>query len=196
MQKKNRKPNGEAPFHIHVLQKRPDFKAPVHAHPPKITGFSIANNDLLSKPLLPEPIIEVGPVLSMPYSETFSQELADAFDKVVILSNAFLMENHGVLTGSYESMERAVELLEMIEATADSISTALMVGEIHEISKEELIRLENVMKTRNLPLPGLPGKNQSLLDIYKVLYKDEFIASNQNCLNTFTNIKAENVPDF
>ncbi len=118
---------------------------------------------------MPEPVIEVGPVLSTTYAVPLSQELADAFDKVVLLSNAFLMENHGVLVGSYESMERAVELLEMIEATADSISTALMVGKIHEISKEELLRLEDVMKTRNLPLPGLPGVNHSLLDIYDLV---------------------------
>jgi len=167
--KNNRKPTGEAPFHIHILKKRPDLNALVHAHPPKITGFAIAHNNLLSRPLLPEPIIEVGPVLSTMYAEPLSQELADAFDKVVLLSNAFLMENHGFLIGSYESMERAVELLEMMEATADSISTALMVGEIHEISKEELLRLENVMKIRNLPLPGLPGVNHSLLDIYNFI---------------------------
>lgn len=161
-----RRPTGETPFHLHILKKRPDFNALVHAHPAQITALAIAHSELLSRPLLPEPIIEVGPVLSVDYKEPLSQELADAFDPVIDKSNAFLMKNHGILLGSYEGINRAVELLDMIEATALSTIGALTIGNIVEVPKNEIEKLDNVIKTRNLPMPGLPGVNKSLIDLY------------------------------
>ena len=162
----NHKPTGETPFHLHILKKRPDLNALLHAHPPYITGLAIAHSDLLSRPLLPEPIIELGPVLTVPYEEPLSQELADAFDKVVLQSNAFLMQNHGVLLGSTEGIERALDFVEMLEAAAMSIQVAVSLGKIEEISVEGLKKLDKVIKVRNLPMPGLPGMHASLVDAY------------------------------
>lgn len=161
-----RKPTGEMPFHLHILKKRPDFKALIHAHPPKTTGLAIAHSNLLERPLLPEPIIEVGPVLPVAYQQPLSQELADAFDPVVEKSNAYLMRNHGILLGSYESIGRAAELLDMIEACAESAIYATTCGKVVEIPKDEVKKLETVIKTRGLPMPGLPGANHSLVDLY------------------------------
>jgi L-fuculose-phosphate aldolase len=155
------------PFHLHILEKRPDFNALLHAHPPVITGLAIAHSDLLQRPLLPEPIIEIGPVLNVPYAEPLSQDLADAFDVVLPRSNAFLMLNHGILLGSRDGIGRTVEFLEMLETAAQSAVTAATLGKIVEIPEEGLRKLENVMKTRNLPIPGLPGVNKSLVDLYK-----------------------------
>lgn len=162
----NRKPTGEMPFHVHVLNKRPDLKSLVHAHPPIITGFAINHSKLLERPFLPEPIIEVGPVLSVIYEEPLSQELADAFEPVLLCSNAFLMQNHGILIGSNDRICRTVELLEMMEAAALSILTASMLGDLKEISEKGIRKLDTVLKIRNLPLPGAPGVNSSLADLY------------------------------
>ncbi len=162
-----RKPTGETAFHIDILSKRPDLNALVHAHPPYITGLAIAHDDTLSKPLLPEPVTEVGPVLSIPYYEPLTQELADAFESVIFKTNAVLMRNHGIVLGSYEGVWRGTELLEMVEATAISIMTAKILGKINILTKQDVKNLDNVMKTRNLPLPGGPkGNNKSLVDIY------------------------------
>lgn len=161
-----RKPTGEAPFHTHVLNIRTDFKALVHAHPPEITGLAIAHSNLLSRPLLPEPIIEVGPVLPVPYKEPLSEALANAFTSVIHKSNAYLMLNHGILLGSVDSIGRAVELLEMVEATAKSARIAAALGKVVEIPKEEVKNLENTIKTRGLAMPGAPGENESLVDLY------------------------------
>jgi L-fuculose-phosphate aldolase len=162
-----RKPTGEMPFHLNILEKRPDFNALLHAHPPVITGLAIAHSNLLARPLLPEPIIEIGPVLSVSYAEPLSQDLADAFDAVLHRCNAFLMLNHGILLGAREGMNRAVEFLEMLETTAQSAVTAATLGNIVEIPEEGLRKLERVMKTRNLPMPGLEGVNKSLVELYK-----------------------------
>ena len=161
-----RQPTGETPFHLDILNQRPDLKGLVHAHPPAITALALAHSNLLSRPLLPEPIIEVGPVLSVPYEEPLSQELADAFKPVIMKSNAFLMLNHGIVLGSTTSVLRATELLEMIETTAYSALLAAQLGEVKELSRSDVANLDNTIKTRNLKMPGAPGVNASLVDIY------------------------------
>lgn len=161
-----RKPTGESIFHLDILNQRPDLKGLVHAHPPAITALALAHSELLSRPLLPEPIIEVGPVLNVPYEEPLSQELSDAFKPVLMKSNAFLMLNHGFLIGSSTSVLRAAELLEMIEATAQSVILAKQVGAIKELTKEDVSKLDRTLKTRGLPMPGAPGINNSLSDLY------------------------------
>jgi len=162
-----RKPTGETPMHIRILNKRPDIKGLVHAHPPVLTGFSLVDTDLLSKPLLPEPILEVGPVISVEYAEPISDKLAIEFDKVIHKSNAFLMKNHGVMILSTEGVERALDLLEMIEAMAISIQTSSTIGNLNEISKESINDLENIIIKRNLKIPGDPRYIKKLKELYE-----------------------------
>jgi L-fuculose-phosphate aldolase len=161
-----RKPTGETPMHLNILNKRPDAKGVIHAHPPYITGFAIARSDMLSRPLLPEPIIEVGPVLSADYAEPITDELAEAFDPVILKTNAWLMENHGITMCNHEGVGRAFELLQMIEALAQSLTVAMACGNVVEIPREEVKKLEKTMKTRGLPMPGLPGHNKGLEELY------------------------------
>ena len=162
-----RKPTGEWPFHIRIMQKRPDVKAVLHAHPPVLTGFAITGQDYMQRAYLPEPIIEVGPMMMVPYAEPLSDELAEKFDDYIEYSNGFLMENHGALMCSYESIGRALELLEMMEAAAQSIVVAVQLNAAKELSKQDIKNLDNVIKIRGLHMPGLPGKVNTLLDIYK-----------------------------
>ena len=165
--KEGQKPTGETPLHTHVFDMRHDIKAIVHAHPPVLTGFAIAHNDELSKAILPEPILELGPVLSTPYKEPLTDKLANAIDKVIDKTNVFLMENHGVSVMSYEGIERALDLLEMLEGMAQSVLVAKQLGNIEYISKEEVKNLDTVCKTRSLPYPGKPGEFDSLVKAYK-----------------------------
>lgn len=161
-----RRPTGETPFHLNIMRKRSDIKGLVHAHPPTLTGFALTDSDILSRPLLPEPVIEVGPVVRVRYEEPISDKLAAAFDNVVDRANAFLMENHGVLVCSSEGAGRALELLEMLEAMAYSVFVASIVGKVNEISTEEVANLEKTIKIRNLRLPGKPGIVKGLSDVY------------------------------
>jgi len=162
-----RKPTGETPMHLHLYRLRPDLTGLVHAHPPVLTGFSMVDCHLLEKPLLPEPVIEVGPVVSVPYAEPISDALARQFEASAHKSNAWLMQNHGVTIGSAEGVGRALDLLEMVEAMAMSVSVAMRLGKpMTEISREEVGNLENTMKTRNMPRPGDPRKIKSLQQLY------------------------------
>jgi len=162
----NRRPTGEWPFHVRIMNRRPDVKGIVHAHPPILTGFAIAGGDWLQMPFLPEPVIEVGPMIMVPYAEPLSEKLAESFDAVIDRSNGFLMENHGALMVSAEGVWRAIEFLEMMEAAGKSILVARMLGNPKPLPAADVKNLENVMRIRSLPMPGLPGVVKGLEDIF------------------------------
>ena len=164
--KDGRKPTGEWPFHVRIMNNRPDVKGIVHAHPPILTGFAIAGGDWLRMPFLPEPVIEVGPMIMVPYAEPLSEKLAENFDAVIEKSNGFLMENHGAVMISPEGVWRAIEFLEMMEAAGKSILVARMLGNPKPIPAADVKNLENVIRVRNMPMPGLPGVVKSLTDIF------------------------------
>lgn len=159
------KPTGEMPFHLRILSKRPDIRAIVHAHPPVLTGFAIHGGDWLRRPWLPEPVLEVGPMVLVPYAEPLSEELARAFDAVIHRSNGFLMQNHGALMCSTASALRAQELLEMVEAQAKSLLVAIMLGGARELPREDVGNLDRTLKTRGLPLPCAPGAAGGLIEL-------------------------------
>lgn len=164
--KEGRKPTGETPFHLRIFKLRPDLKGIVHAHPPVMTGFAIADTDLLAKPTLPEPIIEVGPVVTVDYEEPLSDALAQAFDEKLDKANAFLMKNHGALVTSTEGVERALEFFEMMEAAAKSLLVAELLGGVDCLPIEDVKNLERTMKTRQLPMPGTPGRVSGLVELF------------------------------
>ncbi len=161
-----RRPTGETPIHLNLLRQRPDIKGLVHAHPPILTGFSLLDEEYLSAPFLPEPVIELGPVLYVPYAEPLSRELAAAFDGAIKKSNAFLMRNHGVMICSPEGPPRALELLEMLENMALSVFVAASLGKVNRIPSPEVDKLERTIRTRELPFPGAPGIIKKLSKAY------------------------------
>ena len=163
-----KKPTGETPFHIRILRKRPDVKAVVHSHPPVLTGFAIANVDLLTKAFLPEPIIEVGPILMVNYGTPLSEALSEQFDAVIEKSNGFLMENHGTVFLSPVSVFEAVEIMQMSECMAQSILVALQLGNAKPIKSEYVKEMDQVISIRNLTMPGTIGKFQSASDLYNI----------------------------
>ena len=92
--------------------------------------------------------------------------MADNFDPFVKKYNAFLMENHGLTILSTADICRTLQLVDIIEISAISILQALAVGEVKELTREDVQNLENTMKTRNLPMIGAPGVNASMVDLY------------------------------
>jgi ribulose-5-phosphate 4-epimerase/fuculose-1-phosphate aldolase len=162
-----RKPTGETPMHVRIYQKRPDLTAITHTHPPVLTGFSLMKKEYLARPLLPEVVLEVGPVLAIDYAEPISEDLAKQFDQVFTRSNAWLMRNHGITLASSEGIERACDFLQMVEAMAISVQTALSCcGEVTEIPRHEVENLERTLATRNMPRPGDPREISNLLQLY------------------------------
>jgi L-fuculose-phosphate aldolase len=163
-----KKPTGETPFHVRILQKRNDLNAVIHAHPPYMTGFAIANNNLLSFPFLPEPMIEVGPIQMVPYETPLTEALSEKFDQVIDLSNGFLMENHGAVICSSHGIANAMELFQMCECMAQSVFVSQVLGNAKPIARSKMTGIDEVISMRNLPIPGRPGHFKSITELYHI----------------------------
>jgi len=163
----SRQPTGETPMYLNFFNARPDIASVIHCHPPYTNTFAIKKGiNWLMRPVFPETTTEVGPVPLVPYGEPLTQKLADNFLPYLKKYNAFLMENHGLVIMSRADIKWTLMLTEMLETASVSILQALQVGGVKEISREEVANLDKTMHTRDLPLPGVPGENQSLVDLY------------------------------
>ena len=70
------KPTSEMAMHLACYRARPDVKAVVHAHPPLSVAFTIANVSM-AQCVLPEVVLTLGVVPTLPYETTGTQLLAD-----------------------------------------------------------------------------------------------------------------------
>ena len=162
-----RRPTGELPIHVGLFRKRSDIRTIIHAHPPWLTAFALSKPELLRKPFLPEPIIEVGPVALTDYATPLTEELARTFDPVIMRYNAFLMRNHGAVLLCVEGMARCLQLFDIMEMSAKSIAIAEMLGGARPLDNDEVQRLDETLRTRNLPMPGAPGQVSSLRELFE-----------------------------
>jgi L-fuculose-phosphate aldolase len=161
------KPTGETPIHVELFKKRRDVNALIHAHPPFLTGFACSDRAaLLGRPVLPEPITEVGPAALVEYAEPLTQELADNFGQYLDRHNFFLMKNHGALVMSREGLDRALDFMLMLEKQAISVLVAELLGGCSELSRTDVEGLDRTLKTRKLPFPGASGVVKSLVELY------------------------------
>jgi len=162
-----RKPSGETPLHLNFFRERPDIRSIIHSHPPMASVFAITKGrNLLMRPILPETVFEVGPVPVVPYAEPVSQKLADNFLPFLKKYNSFLMESHGLVLISPYGIEQTLMLTELVEATSTSLLEAAQMGEIKEIGRDEVQKLDKIMKARGVSMIGAPGENASLVDLY------------------------------
>jgi L-fuculose-phosphate aldolase len=162
-----RRPTGETPMYVSFFRERPDVVSVLHSHSPMCGAFALTKGvNWLMRPILPETITEVGPVPVVPYAEPLTQRLADNFAPFLQQYNAFLMENHGLVLLTQGDIEWAFMNTELLEGTAQTILQALVLGDIKELGVEDVRRLENIMRKRNLPMFGAPGVNESLVEVY------------------------------
>ena len=163
-----RRPTGEKWMYLKFFEERPDIKSVLHCHSPNVGAFAIMKDqDYLMRPYFPETTHEVGPVPTVPYAEPITIKLADNFSPYLQKYNSFLMENHGLVTMSPDSITWTHMNVELLEMSAYSILQALATGnELKELPVDAVRDLDNVMKTRSCPYFGAPGMYESLVDIY------------------------------
>lgn len=163
-----RRPTGERPMYLKFFEERPDIVSVIHCHAPNVGSFAIMDGpNLLMRPFFPETAHEVGPVPLVPYAEPLTQKLADNFSPVIQKYNSFLMENHGLVTMSPESIEYTMMNIELLEMSAYSMLQTLAAGgKLKELTREAIRGLDNVMKARNCPMFGAPSVNPSLESLF------------------------------
>lgn len=120
------KPSTEWPFHLDILQSRPDVNAVVHGHPTYCTALSIARKPI---PRCHYMIAAFGgdDVRCAGYARFGSKELSALIQKAMKDRTACLMANHGALAVAADlpkALWRAVEL----EAIAQQYYLSLSIG--------------------------------------------------------------------
>ena len=140
----NLKPSSELLMHLFVYQKRKDVNAVVHAHAPYSLAFACARIPLAQN-LLPEVIMFLGKIPLTPYATPTTEEVPSSLAPFIEKHNAFLLENHGVLSLGKDIFE-AYNRLEMVEHLAKVNLLCKILGKTEEFSKESLDKLEKLKK--------------------------------------------------
>ena len=110
----NLNPTSETPMHLEVYKQRPDVQAVVHAHPPHAIALSIARVSL-AECIIPETIVNLGLIPTLPYSTPASPENAEAIREAIKGHDALILERHGSLTVSTRDPLDAYYRTEMLE---------------------------------------------------------------------------------
>src|SRR5438477_3799242 len=148
----DRDPSSEALMHLEVYRQRPDVNAVVHAHPPTATGFAVAGIPL-DRAVLAEVLTTLGSIPIAEYATPSTSELPEAVRKYIKAHDGMLLANHGALTvgadlfGAYYKMET-------IEHFAHISLVARMLGRENLITREEVMRLQELRGTYGIKAPA------------------------------------------
>lgn len=131
------KPSSEFPFHRTIFKKRPDVKAIIHAHPPALVAFSIAN-EIPNTNVMPKSRLICGKVGFAEYAVPGSQELGDKIAAVFEKGyDTVLLENHGVATSGGDLLE-AFQRFETLDFCARLHIRSRILGEPHILTDNEI----------------------------------------------------------
>jgi len=148
----DRDPSSEALMHLEVYRQRPDVNAVVHAHPPTATGFAVAGIPL-DRAVLAEVLTTLGSIPLAAYATPSTAELPAAVRKYIKAHDGMLLANHGALTVGAD-LYSAYYKMETIEHFAHISLVARMLGRENLISREEVMRLQDLRGTYGIKAPA------------------------------------------
>jgi len=148
----DRDPSSEALMHLEVYRQRPDVNAVVHAHPPTATGFAVAGIPL-DRAVLAEVLTTLGSIPLAEYATPSTAELPDAVRKYIKAHDGMLLANHGALTVGTD-LYSAYYKMETIEHFAHISLVARLLGRENLISREEVMRLQDLRGTYGIKAPA------------------------------------------
>jgi L-fuculose-phosphate aldolase len=126
-----RKPFGELDLHLACFRARPEVQVVCHAHPPTATGFGVAGLELGPLPL-PEAVVSLGRVPTLPLAAPKSAEGAAAVERAAAQHDALLLAGNGVITLGID-VEQALLRMELVEHVAKILLVARQLGQVHEL---------------------------------------------------------------
>lgn len=145
----------EIALHLEVFKQRLDVKACIHAHPTNCIALMLAGRKL-DKPLLRESVLLLGNVPTTAYARPSTIQVPESIRPYIQETDCILLDHHGSLTVG-KSLNEAYHKLEVMEHTAKCYLTALNVGEVAELSREEVAALMKLReKTYHLSHPIIP----------------------------------------
>ena len=124
--------------HQAIYEKHPHVQAIVFAHPVNVTAFSVTDVKFDTR-TIPESYVFLRDVHRVPYGVQYRDD-GEIGNYVSQSSPTAILENDGVLvTGS--SILAAFDLLEVLEATAESVINAGAIGDISVMSSDVIDEL-------------------------------------------------------
>jgi L-fuculose-phosphate aldolase len=147
-----RKPSSETLMHLVAYRERPDVNAVVHAHPPLSTGFAVAGIPL-DRAVLAEVVTTLGSIPIADYATPSTSHLADAVEPYVKTHDGLLLANHGALALG-KDLFAAYYKMETIEHFARISLVARQLGRENLLSREEVVRLQNLRGRYGIAAPA------------------------------------------
>lgn len=139
-------PTSELPLHLACYDERPDVRAILHAHPPHAIACTLADRSL-ERLVLPEVVLTIGTIPTVPYVTTGTRELADALRPFVRERDVVMMDRHGAVSLGKDLMDAFCKL-ETLEHTARIILYASQLGGVKELPADEAVQLRSMGLTR------------------------------------------------
>jgi L-fuculose-phosphate aldolase len=171
-----REATSEIKMHLKAFALRPDVRAVAHAHPPYATAFAVAGIPL-AECVLPEVILTLGSIPIAPYATPSTDEMAEAIAGVVMISDAFLLRNHGVMTVGGDALS-AYHKLETVEHFAEISYIARRLGNLVPLGHQEVAKLVELRASLGVQgaYPGcreagacLPASEPERADLIRVI---------------------------
>ena len=145
-------PTSEMPMHLEAYRRRPDVNGVVHAHPITCVALSIAGVSL-AQCVVPEAVVLLGPIPTVPYSTPSSEENQRAISDVIVNHDALVLQYHGSLTVG-RTLDEAYLRLESLEHTAKIIALTHLLGGGPALPPEQVTKLIETRKAWGLARPN------------------------------------------
>lgn len=149
--------SSEMRMHVRLYAQRRDVMAVVHAHPPAATAFATAGRNLPTD-VLPELIVNVGPVALVPYGRPGTDALPDTMMPWMATHEVFLLSNHGVTTVG-GSLEAAVHRMESCEQAARILLGAQLLGGAMALPAGEADALAEIRRRQSASSSGVHSES-------------------------------------
>lgn len=147
------RPTSELLMHLECYKWRPDVEGVVHAHPPTATALTLVGYDF-QKCILPEMLMLLGFVPTLPYATPTSGENLEGISQVVVEHDAIMLSHHGSLTVA-TTLWDAYLRLETLEHGAKILHKAVqMSSDVQPIPVEQVEKLVAIRKRLGLWKPG------------------------------------------
>lgn len=133
------RPTSELAMHLECYRQRSDIQGVVHAHPPTAVTLSIAGYSF-SEILIPEVVILLGIIPSLPYANPASDENREQIAQAIREHDVLMLTYHGSLTVA-KSLWDAYLRLENLEHSAKIIYMVQQLG-----GPKTFLRREDITK--------------------------------------------------
>jgi L-fuculose-phosphate aldolase len=136
------KPSSELSMHLTAYQARPDTLVILHVHPPKTISLSLLSRSLPA--ITPDFYLHLGSsVPLLPYTTPTTEKLGRSAGRLLRISPAIMLQNHGVLVTGH-NVKQALLRLFLIEEHAAIYLDALAAGRPRLLSPVDMRQLDEV----------------------------------------------------